>query len=73
MPFQVGDAVVLRVPRVSRAGGTPTTLDQGFVGTVCRVTALHLYWVQLENDTRLRLLSESSLERANRPGPPCPP
>jgi hypothetical protein len=73
MPFQVGDAVMLRVTRVSRAGGASTRLDQGFVGTVCRVTALHLYWVQFEDDTRLRLVHESSLERTNRPGPPCPP
>jgi hypothetical protein len=72
MPFRVGDAVRLRVDRVSRAGGAETTLDQGFVGTVCRVTALQLYWVQLENDTRLRLLHETSLERSDRPGPSCP-
>jgi hypothetical protein len=73
VPFHEGDAVMLSVTRVSRAGGRRTSLERGFVGTVCRVTALHLYWVQLENDSRLRLLHESSLDRANRPGPPCPP
>ena len=72
MPFRQGDAVMLKVSRVSRAGGVRTTLDQGFVGTVCKITALHLYRVQFENDTRLRLLHESSLERAHRRGPPCP-
>jgi hypothetical protein len=73
MPFQVGDAAMLRVTRVSRAGGMPRTLDEGFVGTVCELTPSGTrYWVQLENDVRLRLLRESSLKRANRPGPPCP-
>jgi hypothetical protein len=74
MAFQVRDAVMLTEDRVSRAGGVATTQKKGTVGTVCRVTALGNYWVAFENDTRpIRLVFETKLERANRPGPPCPP
>jgi hypothetical protein len=75
MPFRVGDAVMLNQDRISRACGATITQKKGAVGTVCKLSALGSYWIAWENDTcpfRL-VVGDAKLDRANRPGPPCPP
>ena len=70
MTIEVGDPVEKISASTSMAGGTPTTVQKGLVGRVCKISDMGICCVQFKI-IGCRRVSISKIRKSTEPAPQC--